>query len=407
MTTDAAALLTRDLPRDQALGLRLLAMARAAAAVHMGQAVMGDAGRMSAQSGDDAQDAERMRQLLRSQASGLFRAQADQGHWKDAEASVAEANRRFPESGLRAGTEALLLYHAGQVDSLQRLLDNTRARGRPDVRPWAAGRSADLAFLHGRVAAARKLYAEESDGSRKELGVAQVPASDSAAVTKMEVATWGSSPRGVQRIDAALAASPLRALAAEDRPYFPVAIALARAGSPVRARAILAEYERDVRDTALKRWQEHALHNAQGEIALAENKPADAIREFRRADVASDGPSHECPVCLPMNLARAFDAARQGDSAIVMYERYLATPYMERLGQELFEDSAEPLDPTFRPGVHRRLGELYEAAGDTAKAVEHYRAFIELWKNADPELQPRVAEARRRLEKLTPVEKRR
>ncbi|HMN40145.1 MAG TPA: hypothetical protein PKE29_04820 [Phycisphaerales bacterium] len=66
-TTDAAALLTRDLPRDQALGLRLLAMARAAAAMHMGQAVLEG----GADSGDDAQDGERMRQLLRSQAAGL------------------------------------------------------------------------------------------------------------------------------------------------------------------------------------------------------------------------------------------------------------------------------------------------------------------------------------------------
>jgi hypothetical protein len=79
MTTDAAALLTRDLPRDQALGLRLMAMARAAAALHMGQAVMGPDGGAGASPMDDAQDAERMRQLLRSQASGLFRAQADQG----------------------------------------------------------------------------------------------------------------------------------------------------------------------------------------------------------------------------------------------------------------------------------------------------------------------------------------
>ena len=55
--------------------------------------------------------------------------------------------------------------------------------------------------------------------------------------------------------------------------------------------------------------------------------------------------------------------------------------------------------------VHERLGQLYEAKGDTAKAVTNYRTFIALWKDAEPEFQPRVAEARRRLEKLTPVEK--
>jgi hypothetical protein len=28
--------------------------------------------------------------------------------------------------------------------------------------------------------------------------------------------------------------------------------------------------------------------------------------------------------------------------------------------------------------------------GNTEQAAEEYRAFIELWKNADPELQPRL-----------------
>jgi hypothetical protein len=47
--------------------------------------------------------------------------------------------------------------------------------------------------------------------------------------------------------------------------------------------------------------------------------------------------------------------------------------------------------------IQKRLGELYEAKGDTARAVPHYVAFLNLWKNADPELQPAVAEVRRRL----------
>lgn len=65
----------------------------------------------------------------------------------------------------------------------------------------------------------------------------------------------------------------------------------------------------------------------------------------------------------------------------------------------------EQLDGVALPVIHERLGQLYEAEGDVPKAAEHYRAFIKLWKNADPELRPRVAEVRRRLAKLTPVEK--
>ena len=50
--------------------------------------------------------------------------------------------------------------------------------------------------------------------------------------------------------------------------------------------------------------------------------------------------------------------------------------------------------------AHKRLGELYEAKGNDAKAVAHYAAFVWLWERADPDLQPKVAEVRARLERL-------
>jgi hypothetical protein len=52
------------------------------------------------------------------------------------------------------------------------------------------------------------------------------------------------------------------------------------------------------------------------------------------------------------------------------------------------------------PSVRQRLGELYEAKGNVEKALEHYTAFVELWKDADPELQPRVRDVRGRIERL-------
>ena len=134
------------------------------------------------------------------------------------------------------------------------------------------------------------------------------------------------------------------------------------------------------------------------EVALAEGKPQDAIVEFRRADVGYDGaPAHECTPCLALDLARAFDAAGKSDSAAVYFERYLSTP-------DWLKPAAE-LDPLRVPAIRERLGQIYESMGKTDKAVEEYRAFIDLWKNADPELQPRVADARARLARLTPVEK--
>ena len=42
--------------------------------------------------------------------------------------------------------------------------------------------------------------------------------------------------------------------------------------------------------------------------------------------------------------------------------------------------------------------------GDAANAARHYREVVRLWERADPILQPKVAEVRRRLARLADVE---
>lgn len=42
------------------------------------------------------------------------------------------------------------------------------------------------------------------------------------------------------------------------------------------------------------------------------------------------------------------------------------------------------------------LGKIAEQKGDGAKALEHYRKFLDLWKNADPGI-PEIEDARTRL----------
>ena len=214
----------------------------------------------------------------------------------------------------------------------------------------------------------------------------------------LDVMVRGPSASLNARLDSAIAAVPFLELPMVDRPYLFSAVVLARAGNATKARAMIARYRTEMTDTSIRRAQEAELHSALGEIALADRKPLDALVEFRRGDVGYDGlPASECAPCLPFNLARAFDAAGKPDSAAVMFERYLSTPYWLKTDAEM--------DPVRLPAIHERLGQLYESMGNTEKAVEHYRAFIDLWKNADAELQPRVADARKRLARLTPVEK--
>ena len=50
--------------------------------------------------------------------------------------------------------------------------------------------------------------------------------------------------------------------------------------------------------------------------------------------------------------------------------------------------------------AHYRLGMLFEKKGDAAEAAKYYGKFIEIWKDADPDL-AEVADARKRLAALT------
>ena len=153
-----------------------------------------------------------------------------------------------------------------------------------------------------------------------------------------------------------------------------------------------------MKDSALKREQEPERHNALAEIALAERRPLDAVAEFREGDKLPDGPADGCEGCLPARLGRAFDQANMPDSATTMYERYLALPR--------FMGPFQLLDASVLAGIEKRLGELYEAKGDRDKALSHYLQFVSLWKDADPELQPKVTEVRQRTTHLHDVERR-
>jgi hypothetical protein len=326
--------------------------------------------------------------------ANLINVLQSEGRPDAADSLITIARRRFPTSTAARSQVFGALWNRHRFDEFQRLADSATAVR--DVtspsRPFF--NAAMVALVRGRVrkfheAAARAAAADSATARRiSPVVVAQRNLFIAAFVNRSTIAERTA-------LESALAATDLRSIPDADRPDLDVAQALAMTGRPDRARAIVAEYLAGIRDTAVRRYREPAVQTTLGVIALADRKPAEAISAFRRGDMAPDGPVNECTICLPDNLARAFDAANQPDSAIVAYEMYIGTPMSGRM----------LMDALRLPAAHERLGQLYEAKGNTAKAVEHYLAFIELWKNADPELQPRVDGARRRLAMLTPVEK--
>jgi tRNA A-37 threonylcarbamoyl transferase component Bud32/tetratricopeptide (TPR) repeat protein len=323
--------------------------------------------------------------------ANLIEMQLNQGKLDSAAVSVEQLKAMSPLYG--RGRELYLSWMRGDTAHVRQLADSLSlpTRGK---RSQAFGRNAyqALALLHGQVANARRL--DPAEEYRSDI----TGRTDLIFPVFIQLAVLGPTPALTADLDAAIAQTPFKDLAVIDRPYLEAAEAYARASQPDKARAMVARFRAEATDTAYRRWKEPNLHAALGEIALASNRPQDALAEFRRAEVTTEGdPSDECAPCGLFSLGRAFDAAGRADSAAAMFERYLSTPFWAR--------GSVDLDPVRVPAIRERLGQLYENLGKPDKAAENYRTFIELWKNADPELQPRVAAARQRLAKLAPVEK--
>jgi tetratricopeptide (TPR) repeat protein len=273
----------------------------------------------------------------------------------------------------------------GLMDSIARV-----TRSAP-VRLAEQRDAAVVLVVLGRLREAENLYrASDILGDSLRMGYSAV--SDSLDFATYDAWYRNNPARAVARMDAIVAANPVTTLAPLDRPYANMAYDYALAGAVDRAKAMLKAID-DMHEPAYAtvgiNWS--LIHYTQGEIALDEHRPQDALAAFHAAATLPDGgPVSPATSWGQASLGRAFDLAGEPDSAIAHYEAYLASRDPSRLY----------FDAMFRASSEKRLGELYEAKGDTAKAIAHLSAFEKLWKRADPELQPAVRDAQQRLARL-------
>jgi tetratricopeptide (TPR) repeat protein/tRNA A-37 threonylcarbamoyl transferase component Bud32 len=195
----------------------------------------------------------------------------------------------------------------------------------------------------------------------------------------------GDTDGAVATLDRGMATTAYREAAAKDRGYLDYAALYATAGRVDRATALITEYRSSV-DAGTQAGDATDMHNALGAIAMAEGRPEDAIREYQAIRDSFPG----CALCGLEELGRAYEAAGQLDSAVAVYERYLSTPWLFRANQDNVN-----LVP-----VLRRVAAVHEQLGNRDKTIENLNRIIELWKGADPELQPIVEEARTRIAEL-------
>jgi eukaryotic-like serine/threonine-protein kinase len=320
-----------------------------------------------------------------------------EGRFAEADSLRRATASAFPNAPVSPMRDLPLLYHRGQLDSIAALSKTLRASSDPQSSSSGWYTEVNLGLLQGRVndALAALTRARSIDSAR---GITSRPMNDTLLSALVNAWLREQPERAVRELDWIAASPAFRALTPPERPYLNLASGYALAGRLDRARAMLAAYDADVRDTTFRRRVEPARQNALAEILLAEHRAADAVQEFRKSDRLPDGPVNACGACIAARLGRAFDLANMPDSAVAMFEAYISVPDPNRFSFDM--------DPINLAPISKRLGELYEARGDKARAAAYYQKFVTLWANADPDLQPKVNEVRQRLARLKDVEPR-
>ena len=307
-----------------------------------------------------------------------------QGKFAEAETLLDAKRERFPENPTNRLFSALLEAarwdYDGAESELRAMIEETRAI--PIFVNQAQFGLASVLTSRGRLAEAES-YRSEASAQNEERGVPGAALGGYIGEAFVDLVLRGDTATAIDRVDSALVLHPLSDVSPLDRPYFQLAAFYAIAGDPRRARQLWREYEAEI-GPDLRGDDEMARHTVQGAIAFAEGQYGEAVDEYRRSDVG------ECVTCTLYPLARAYEASGQPDSARSVYEQLLSRPDPVRL---FADQGAGAL-------TLERLGQLYDERGDWEKAAEYYARFVELWKAADPELQPRVEAAQQRLDEI-------
>jgi len=308
--------------------------------------------------------------------------------WETADSLTREFVRRFPTNPVALRSPAIIAVARGEFDKGEQVAKEIE----PRIRNSRGGMiqqgafMSNLTLIRGRLRESFKHRADQRELQAQAIpkGPARLMAGlDSALVTAVILEDQATARA---MLDRAVKRAPIDSIPELDRDYGNFLFVAAMARDTARAREWHAASRRGWESAAklIDRPAFEALDDAS--LAMAFGRWPEALTSVEKA------------TRLPLDrkdipAAQRFlilDRLQQVDSAIAAGERYLTNTISQRPQQ----------DALYLAGMRQRLGEMYEAKGNVEKALEHYTAFVELWKDADPELQPRVRDVRGRIERL-------
>jgi tetratricopeptide (TPR) repeat protein len=241
---------------------------------------------------------------------------------------------------------------------------------------------AGVLAIRGKLAESGRLLSSlsEARAQRGEAGAALV-----AELLRITPAgLFKDQPAARTAFQALLKANPPERLPELERPLTGLIRTAVAVGDREAAGRYLDEFSRNRGDVPGRAW-DFLRDGARGDVLTLRNETmSQGLASYRKA-------VQRCDECFEAQMAAAFDRAGQTDSALVHYQHWA------EMGDGLWEAG---IYSHSAPIAYFRLGELYEAKGDKTKAVDYYGRFTNLWREADPELQPKVKQAKQHIADL-------
>jgi eukaryotic-like serine/threonine-protein kinase len=343
--------------------------------------------------GDHAEAAEIYRRTTRLDPGdilpwqNLFSSQLEMGWLDSASATLAEIKAHLPPGSSRDELDVMLALARRDYAGAEQLIRDQLALYRTDPRARArlTHLLAGALTIRGKLAEAEQTLALSADlrAARGFIGEAVEERARRATPMAMYL---GDRQRASAVLRESLRYAPVGETTWRDRAVGRLVMRAVEIGDRSLAEDLFRELERSPQAMP-GRVRRFALDYIRGQVlTLRDETLPEAVTMLRRASGGL------CQNCAHWWLAQAFDRANQSDSALVYYERWAGGTETSWLGPGLYTIG--------QPVSFFRMAELYEARGDRARAAEYYGRLANLWQEADPVLQPRVQEARRRVAQL-------
>ncbi len=242
---------------------------------------------------------------------------------------------------------------------------------------------AQLGEMQGKLRESRRWNARSQEAAYR-----QVPTQATLLYARLDSANFiiqhgGGHDAAMALIERATRDLPMDSISPGERPWGWLSGLGFLLQEPQLARQALAGWRRD--QAALDPERDATRNDLESNLAYAEGRYAEALAGVNEADRLRNGSDRSARIARGL----IYDRMSQPDSALVNYLDYVST-----------RQFGVALDAHWRPYALQRIGELYEAKGDAARAIDYYGQFVQLWEDADPDQQPKVREIRERIAKL-------